>query len=436
MAKFAHDRGDARRLQLPDPDDALRHAGGDRRRGRVPVLRREPLRPRPHPERGRRLSGGRPHVPRRRRPPRRPDFNQRRNRRRKPCPRASRRRRFAALAGGTAVAAALPLRYAHAAEHTFKIGTNVPATHPAQRPPHQGGRAGQGRDRRPIRVPALPQQPARRRLGHAVPAPLRGAGMLPELRRERAVHDHPLGGDLGRRLRLQGLSGPVERHGRQARREPARADHQGRLRGARPDLGQRLPHDHEQRQAHQPSGRPEGHEDPRAGERAVAVAVQVARRGADRAELRRGLLRPADQGGGRPGEPAGDHLGGQALRGPEVLLGDEPHVGRLVVPDQPPGLEPGARGPPGEDGADRQRRLHGRSARTSRSRTSNLRKDLAAAGLVFNDVDPAPFRDALSKSGFYKEWRSKFGDEAWGLLEEASASWPDGPFPREAAGMD
>ena len=78
MAKFAHDAGDARRLQLPDPDDALRHAGGDRRRGRLPVLRREPLRPRPHPERGRRLSGGRPHVPRRRRPPRRPDFDQRR----------------------------------------------------------------------------------------------------------------------------------------------------------------------------------------------------------------------------------------------------------------------------------------------------------------------------------------------------------------------
>ena len=48
-----------------------------------------------------------------------------------------------------------------------------------------------------------------------------------------------------------------------------------------------------------------------------------------------------------------------------------------------------------------------------------LRKDLAAAGLVFNDVDPGPFRDTLSKSGFYREWRSKFGDEAWGLLEEA-----------------
>lgn len=49
-----------------------------------------------------------------------------------------------------------------------------------------------------------------------------------------------------------------------------------------------------------------------------------------------------------------------------------------------------------------------------------LRKDLPAAGLVFNDVDPGPFRDRLSSSGFYREWRSKFGDEAWSLLEEAT----------------
>lgn len=49
-----------------------------------------------------------------------------------------------------------------------------------------------------------------------------------------------------------------------------------------------------------------------------------------------------------------------------------------------------------------------------------LRKDLSAAGLVFNDVDPGPFRDRLSSSGFYREWRSKFGEEAWSLLEEAT----------------
>ena len=49
-------------------------------------------------------------------------------------PKGITRRGLAALAalagGGVGVAAALPLRYAHAAEHTFKIGTNVPASHP------------------------------------------------------------------------------------------------------------------------------------------------------------------------------------------------------------------------------------------------------------------------------------------------------------------
>src|SRR4029450_3992025 len=40
------------------------------------------------------------------------------------------RRSFTALAGGPALPAPLPIRYAHAAEHTFKIGTNVPASHP------------------------------------------------------------------------------------------------------------------------------------------------------------------------------------------------------------------------------------------------------------------------------------------------------------------
>ena len=49
----------------------------------------------------------------------------------------------------------------------------------------------------------------------------------------------------------------------------------------------------------------------------------------------------------------------------------------------------------------------------------SLIKDLTAAGLIFNEVDPAPFQETLSKAGFYSEWRSKFGDDAWGMLEEA-----------------
>jgi TRAP-type transport system periplasmic protein len=50
----------------------------------------------------------------------------------------------------------------------------------------------------------------------------------------------------------------------------------------------------------------------------------------------------------------------------------------------------------------------------------SLKADLAAKGLIFNDVDPAPFREKLSKSGFYAEWKAKFGEEAWSLLEESS----------------
>ena len=51
-----------------------------------------------------------------------------------------------------------------------------------------------------------------------------------------------------------------------------------------------------------------------------------------------------------------------------------------------------------------------------------LRGKLAAGGLAFNDIDPAPFRDTLSKAGFYKEWRGKYGDEAWAILESQVGS--------------
>lgn len=49
-----------------------------------------------------------------------------------------------------------------------------------------------------------------------------------------------------------------------------------------------------------------------------------------------------------------------------------------------------------------------------------LKSDLAAKGLIFNEVNPAPFREALSRSGFYTEWRKKFGEEFWGLLERST----------------
>jgi TRAP-type transport system periplasmic protein len=43
--------------------------------------------------------------------------------------------------------------------------------------------------------------------------------------------------------------------------------------------------------------------------------------------------------------------------------------------------------------------------------------DLKAKGLTFEDVDKAAFRAALNQAGFYADWKKKYGDEAWAILE-------------------
>ncbi len=43
--------------------------------------------------------------------------------------------------------------------------------------------------------------------------------------------------------------------------------------------------------------------------------------------------------------------------------------------------------------------------------------DLKAKGLEFVEVDKPAFRDALKSAGFYAEWKKKYGDEAWAVLE-------------------
>ena len=51
---------------------------------------------------------------------------------------------------------------------------------------------------------------------------------------------------------------------------------------------------------------------------------------------------------------------------------------------------------------------------------NGLEAQLKAKGMIFNYPDVKSFRDALSKAGFYKEWRAKFGDEAMAKLEKYS----------------
>jgi tripartite ATP-independent transporter DctP family solute receptor len=45
---------------------------------------------------------------------------------------------------------------------------------------------------------------------------------------------------------------------------------------------------------------------------------------------------------------------------------------------------------------------------------------LKKLGMVFNRTDPAKFRAVLSKAGYYKEWKTTYGPQAWALLEKYS----------------
>ena len=49
--------------------------------------------------------------------------------------------------------------------------------------------------------------------------------------------------------------------------------------------------------------------------------------------------------------------------------------------------------------------------------SGSLRDKLSAGGLKFNDVDASSFRNQLRAAGFYKEWRAKYGEEPWSILE-------------------
>jgi tripartite ATP-independent transporter DctP family solute receptor len=50
----------------------------------------------------------------------------------------------------------------------------------------------------------------------------------------------------------------------------------------------------------------------------------------------------------------------------------------------------------------------------------SLQGTLEGNGMAFNAPDPAPFREKLSSAGFYAEWKGKYGDEAWKILETSA----------------
>ncbi|GJD49687.1 Sialic acid-binding periplasmic protein SiaP [Methylobacterium crusticola] len=51
---------------------------------------------------------------------------------------------------------------------------------------------------------------------------------------------------------------------------------------------------------------------------------------------------------------------------------------------------------------------------------ASLQTDLSAKGLIVNQPDPTLFRDKLRKAGFYTEWKGRYGEEAWAVLEKTT----------------
>ena len=63
----------------------------------------------------------------------------------------------------------------------------------------------------------------------------------------------------------------------------------------------------------------------------------------------------------------------------------------------------------------------GRDERADIAKLSvSLRENLATKGMSVHDVDRAAFREALNATSYYKDWKAKFGDQAWEVLEATS----------------
>ena len=54
--------------------------------------------------------------------------------------------------------------------------------------------------------------------------------------------------------------------------------------------------------------------------------------------------------------------------------------------------------------------------------SQSLRQELSAKGLTFIDPEKDAFRDVLRKTSFYKDWRAKFGEQPWHMLEDVAGT--------------
>jgi TRAP-type transport system periplasmic protein len=334
-------------------------------------------------------------------------------------PKSITRRSFTALAGGTAVAAALPIRYGHAAERTFKIGTNVPASHPLNVHLNKAAEQIKAETGGKYEFQLFPNNQlgadsdmlSQLRSGALECFLNSGVNVLSTMIPSSAISgvgfafpDYPtlwnaIDGKLGAHLRGQITKGGFvvldkiwDNGFRQITNSAKPITHPDDLKG----MKIRVPVS--------------------ALWLSLFKSLGAAPTGMNFAEVYSALQTKVVDGQENP--PAII----QAARLYEVQkycsLTNHMWDGWWFL------INRRAWGQVPADMQERITRIFNTACMAQREDVAQqniaLRKDLAAAGLIFNEVDPKPFRDRLSEAGYYREWRSKFGDDAWSLLEEGS----------------
>ena len=338
------------------------------------------------------------------------------------------RRRFVAASAATATAIAtvnILTRRADAAEFTYKYANNSPVTHPMTIRMTEAATKIKEEIERPARNPDLPQQPARRRHRHAEPGALGRHRVLHPLR------PHPGDAGAGRldqrhRLRLEGLRPGVAGDGRRARRlcprrrSPRPASSPSTRCGTTAIRQITVEHQADQ---HAPTTSRAS----RSACRSARCGPRCSRRSAPRrpASISARSIRRCRPRSSRARRTRSSIIQiGKLYEVQKYCSHDQPHVGRLLVPRQRASL------------GRRCRRICRRSStkQHQRGRRCKQREDINAAQRLARgrsqkprawcSTTPirSPSATRCKKAGFYKEWKDKYGAEAWALLEKYAGS--------------
>ncbi len=329
----------------------------------------------------------------------------------------SRRTLLGASALGSAAVAAPWVARAQSAEFTYKYANNLPVAHPMNQRAKEMADAIKAETNGRVEIQIFPSN----QLGSDTDmlSQLRSGGIefftLSGLILSTLV---PVASINGIGFAVPGLSVGVEGDGRRPRPVRPQPDRQGQPRRHGEDLGQRVPPDDVLDQADPGPGRPEGLQDPRAGLAALDVDVQGVR-----------PRRPPASTSPRS-TPRCRPRSSTARRNPLAIIATAklyevqkfcsltnhmwdgfwflanrrawerlPENLRTVVAKQVNAAGVKER----EDVAQL---------------NAGLQKELTDKGMVINQPKAEAFRDKLRSAGFYAEWKGKYGDEAWSILEK------------------